>query len=75
MDINEDLDQNSDLAVLDRSIWAFEGGLFAYVISTKKSRVGAYLYLSYDISVIQWITSCHKKCYYHTLHNTFGGNK
>ena len=29
--------------------------------------------LSYDISVIQWITSCHKYCYDPTLHYTFGG--
>ena len=26
--------------------------------------------LSYDVAVIQWITSCHKKSYDHTLHNT-----
>ena len=26
-------------------------------------------YLSYDITVIQWITSHHKKCYDHRLHD------
>ena len=31
--------------------------------------------LSYDVTVIQWITSGHNYRYDHTLHNTFGGNK
>ena len=31
--------------------------------------------LSYDVTVIHWITSCHKKCYVGRFHNTFGGNK
>ena len=26
--------------------------------------------LSYDVAVIQWITSCHKKSYDHTCNNT-----
>ena len=32
-----------------------------------------YHILSYDVGVFQWITSCKKKCYYHTCINTFAG--
>ena len=31
--------------------------------------------LAYDVTVIKWITSCHRLCYDHMLHDTFGGNK
>ena len=31
--------------------------------------------LSYDVTVTQWIMSCHKYCYDHMLHNTFCRNK
>ena len=31
--------------------------------------------LSYDIAVIQWITSCHKKFYDHTCNNTLAGTR
>ena len=31
------------------------------------------LFLSYDVAVFQWITSCNKKCYDHTCINTFAG--
>ena len=31
--------------------------------------------LSFYITVIQWITSCHKLCYDHTFRNTFDENK
>ena len=30
---------------------------------------------SYDVTVIQWITSYHKQCYDHMLHNTLSGKK
>ena len=33
----------------------------------------AKTHLSYDVTVIQWITSCHKLCYDHRLHITFAG--
>ena len=28
-----------------------------------------------DVAVTQLITPCHEKCYDHTLHSNFGGNK
>ena len=30
-----------------------------------------FIFLSYDVAIIQWITSCHEIWYGHTLHNTW----
>ena len=45
------------------------------ICASKSWDILSKIVLSYDVTVIQWIMSCHKYCYNHTLHNTFGRNK
>ena len=47
----------------------------AYVFSSNIRLFLKYNLLSYNVTVIRWITACHTYCYDHTLHSTFGGNK
>ena len=43
------------------------------MITSNTHLISPAVNLSYDVGVSQWIMSCHKKCYDHMLHNTFGG--
>ena len=43
------------------------------VLCRHTSQIYCYVYLSYDVAVFQWITSCNKKCYDHMCINIFAG--
>ena len=57
------LSKNHDLlAHLRRLIHFFLTFSMKSIFALSNSKHVAYPYLSYDVAVIQWITSCHKKC-------------
>ena len=63
-----------DEGLLQRS-FSFVNFSLCVVLQNEREILMVLYMTSYDVAVIQWITSFHKKCYDHTCNNTFGRNK